>query len=708
MNQCAKGDQMSHYSLSSTKLTILKTIAHYPLISHGQLARLLHLQTRNLSLHLQHLQQQGWLLRYSIPMPYPRRATTHTTVLLLTRSALELLAQHAGVPCDKFSAATDYTARRLGWLLLSFERTFLVREFLCALAQHPVWQLVHHIPQVAFLASTHNATLSIPFDALALIRTPTPEPQQVALAIEVDTGATPILMQRTRLAHLCLAQLDERFLGFDEDKRFPILVFLAANVERLNEYRRVLLSLYHLASIVPRLFLITHSNLTRWLRTPDAPLWETELPDTPVPFLHGVVGSPDALGTLLTVARIPRRRRANSRASCWPGDLQEIFRLAAGQAIKPRLAPTELAALALTLSACDKVLLERIGAHPLLSADELAFELQHTATYVRRRLARLQQWRLVEAHMPPPALHSHYTTRQNAPRARTRYYVLAERGVQFLATRATYGAAVERFARFKGWKQRFVPLLDHWVHTRLENQVFLQLLRYARHHQHHLEWFSELEARLYLDDPAAHVSTSYGYATSPHPRTRRARRSEEYSEDEEGTTYRLSPRARAQALAERGHRLRSFLPDGMAIYTSATRRISIALEVDRTRVNAHKIARKLSAYSLGLLHQAGDWQILVVTSGWERAAHWSWYTFRFAQRSYTWGQPDEMGRAEFIASLQRNHQWEEFLTQWLLPVWVTTAAALSREGIAAPIWLDARAWADLAQNPYARKRLDWL
>jgi predicted ArsR family transcriptional regulator len=707
----------------ASHLDILQMIEYHQFITRTQLEQRLQLHTRNVQLHLQRLHARGWI--HPVTPAHPNA----DVMWLLTPTGYEYLATHDPTTNTAHSRATNYSLRRLAWLALTHERITIVRNLLFALSRHPHWRLKGMAVQAALTLQQYNlahhypdqATLTIPFDGLAILQNL--EGYHVALAIEVDTGALPVLAQRSRWAHLCLGQLDPRCCL--DDYAFPILVIIAANQTRLDEARRILLPLTRLVGILPYTFLITRTNFAQFLHSPDAPLWETEWgsanvpavrlspltlsiatptftePRTRVPFLHRLQGTPDDLTSRITYQHIPpstlRQRRCFAIPPLKPDEL-------------PRKQIVNLASLALTLSPLDRRLLELIGAHPLLSAHELAFVVAHTPQHVRRRLAHLQRRHLIETHTAPPHAPSVIgegsdSQRHTAPRRRTRYYLLTERGIWLLAARASFGLDVARFVKYKGWKQGFADLVKHWAHTRLENVVFLQLLAHARQHHHHLEWCSELEARLYLDDPAAHVSTRYGARRYTTPRAERLAEyewAEAHLEDVQETPT-LSTSERARALAARGQRVRSFLPDGRGVYTTATQSYHLFLEVDRTKANTHKLVRKLSYYftayysalssQLTLPDQESPpppaWRILVITSGWQRAQHWSDYVFRLSQivfddKRRDWARPD------FIRALHADGRWELFVHTYLLPVWITTTHALVTEGIAAPIWLDVR------------------
>lgn len=57
-----------------------------------------------------------------------------------------------------------------------------------------------------------------------------------------------------------------------------------------------------------------------------------------------------------------------------------------------------------------------------------------------------------------------------------------------------------------------------------------------------------------------------------------------------------------------------------------------------------------------------------------------------------------MERIAFLRALEESHQLETFATEWVLPLWVTTAEAMREQGIASPIWWRGRDWAQLDKD----------
>jgi hypothetical protein len=230
------------------------------------------------------------------------------------------------------------------------------------------------------------------------------------------------------------------------------------------------------------------------------------------------------------------------------------------------------AELVLVLKPFDKLVLDEIANHPLLTAEETASVMRLARWRVQATLRRLTELKLVEPYSPPdkPA---HKFPRQRAKDSSYRY-LPAQDGLAYLAMIAGFGTNVKRYAYARGWANGFEGLVRHWEHTRAENGFFLRLARIARERKHWLDWLSELESRMY------------------------------YSA---------------------GKRWHSFLPDGRGTYKAKSVRYEFALEIDRSRSSQSKFRRKLNEYltcvTSNVLRGEGIelLRLLVVTTSWERA-----------------------------------------------------------------------------------------
>jgi len=395
--------------------------------------------------------------------------------------------------------------------------------------------------------------------------------------------------QRARLARLVEGLADERFSAPAENA-FPVLVILAANQPRLFEYRTLLNQLEYVFYEVPPTFLTTPQWWMESGQNPTAPIWKTERDGSDwVALLDNISGGSQDPANFLPWEHLPRARRFSERSI-------ELQSLSPGTPIERNR--HHLVALSLTLHALDKTLLALIGDHPLLDAVEMAQIEPMPVRSIRRGLKRLHKWGLVEARTRPQRLQKRMQPQSRAERqkAKAHCYILTEKGLWLLAAWAGFGLSVETYARVRGWKRRFWELVYHWDHTRLENAVYVQFAREARRRGHRVGfWLSELEARIYFD-------TSYEYySRRMYHRSRRARKRKDVShptpfgdwgfERQVGNRHDFS-----RALAQRGHELYSFLPDGRGAYQTDEQTYLIAVEIDCGRANHDKLWQKFNYY----------------------------------------------------------------------------------------------------------------
>lgn len=259
-----------------------------------------------------------------------------------------------------------------------------------------------------------------------------------------------------------------------------------------------------------------------------------------------------------------------------------------------------------------------------------------------------------------------------------------------LAAWAGFGSSKETYARVRGWKKRFWELVYHWNHTRLENSVYVQFLREARRRGHQIRsWYSELESRIYFD-------TSYEYFSGrTYRRTRFTRKRKDSSHPtpygDWGRELGVGNRKHfARMLAHRGHQLKSFLPDGRGVYETDEQTYSIAVEVDRTRANHKKLWEKFNYYIRSIDdREQSSWRILLVTTGWGRAANIADLAVQRALAGFAFDEYRHL-RGDILIAHLKQHELLNVAQRDLLPVYVTTVAALRERGIASPIWLDAR------------------
>ena len=540
------------------------------------------------------------------------------------------------------------------------------------------WQAITWDVEVGKLFSTKRSAVWIPFHGAAVMwrgperkpnehgklkpkdeRTPSdPDHSSVAqrvegkskegrwafVVVEFDVRRVSVERDRERLAQFVAAQDDPRYWGKEKEQLFPVLLIVAQDELRLQEYYNVLRSAALARQLpMPRAYLTTVRAMLSLRHDRLSPIWystisgrrtsllfDTEGSTTPLPDqalwrklplseTNGQSGNTETSGVspalpkggVASVAPEVVHSEAVGRTSTREGDETGGGTPALPKGSVASVAPevvvaesktpssaqnlngvdglSEFAQIALSLKPLAKQLLDEIAAHPLLNRKDLAMLLKASVRRIRIAIAEMRQLKLIEVHEGR--------------------YLIALRGQQYLAQVAGFGNAVGRYARARGWGNGFNSLLRHWEHTQAENGFFLAIARVARERGHRLNWLSELEARLYY---------------------------------------------------EAGQNWHSFLPDGRGTYVAGRKRYEFALEMDRSRSSLDRFRGKFAEYdacvSSNVLRSEGveSLRLLVVTASWERAEAW------------------------------RRTALE---TQVRLPVFITTADRVAASGVDAPIWL---------------------
>ncbi len=468
---------------------VLECLRDDPFLSSDQLALLLGWKKRTLQWHLERARRAAHVRRYAGRQPGIRARALYA----LTRAGLKRLACLEGISLEEYLESNQYHTSRLDRLALVLERAFQVRSLLLHLQTAPWdWSMKNWDVEVELEFWRQERPIRVSFHGIALLKNQTGH--SLGLVIEYDTNQAPVKSERLRLAHFCEGMYDGRYSqGFHENK-FPVLVLIAADQERLNEYRSLLRGLDMIAGEVPETFFTTRDKLPQLYQDIHARIWTREFKvEEPVSLFSGIVGTPDPLSDVLVWQCLPPPTSFSEKRI----ELEPL----AGE-IPKKMNLHTMATLSFALRATDKQVLWLVASYPLLRATEIAEVLQVPVRCVRRSLKRLDAWGLVQWHVYPPRIGEQTQKLIQAERkkARARSYTLSEFGVHFLAASAGYGKAVERFARARGWRKRFDEVTRHWAHTQTENYMFLQLLRAARRFEHELiYWHSELEARLYIE-----------------------------------------------------------------------------------------------------------------------------------------------------------------------------------------------------------------
>jgi|GEM_PF-1428901 len=580
---------------------ILKALCEHPLLSRRQLELLLHVSSAGVRYGLRELRKRGLIWQANARQPGMHARAIYAP----THAGLEELAQQAGIPFSDVAAQSRLSTERLNRLVVTLERVFQVRTLFLWLSppkpKRPMnrnrsgrqtsnptakdvaanaspnntglWQAVTWDVEVGKLFSTKRSAVWIPFHGAAIMqRSPERSATQskdggwAFVVVEFDLNRAPVEGVRERFAQFVAAQDDPRYWGKGREALFPVLLVIAQDELRLQEYYSILRSAALSRQLpMPRAYLTTVRAMLSLRNDRASPIWYSTISGHRTALLFDTEGSRTPLPDQVPWRKMPlgETRTKNTHAEKNNGVITpELSRIEQGvqndeKKIEGALSLSELAQISLNLTPLAKRLLDEIAAHPLLTREELTLLLRGTLRWVRPALAEMSRLKLIEPHESR--------------------YLVAPKGQQYLALVAGFGNAVRRYARARGWAGGFSEMVRHLEHTKAENEFFLRLAEVARERHHRLTWLSELEGRLYY---------------------------------------------------EAGPRWHSFLPDGRGAYIAGKKRYEFALEIDRSRSPLARFRGKLSEYDAcinsNVLRSEGIefLRLLVVTNSWERAEAW--------------------------------------------------------------------------------------
>jgi len=262
-----------------------------------------------------------------------------------------------------------------------------------------------------------------------------------------DAGAIPLHLQRATLAHLLM-------LRRAQDGRLPLLLIATTDRERMRAWKRLLDEVERAQREVPLV-----ARIVRW---GDLSRGLTDLPVQP---------NEQTRDNLVRSIRLPplRPRRPAS----------PIPRLVGDKLATPARSTAEsLGRTALVVTPTDYRLLEVIGFHPYLTANQLSDVLGSGTAPVRRRLNRLLELGLIRH---PGVEEVGDATPQEFPE-------LTTRGLKLVAAHLglSLAAAVRELGLVGGGPNESFgsrrKLLRTLTHTRGADDIFVRLYRQARKH----------------------------------------------------------------------------------------------------------------------------------------------------------------------------------------------------------------------------------
>lgn len=377
--------------------------------------------------------------------------------------ALYYPTRRAGTEYANDAQRAECSGARLLHLWLLIERLYRVRNVLLTLPLS--FTLQEPLAERALLYPRGKRMLQWRAHGIARVQH---DGCESILLIEWDTGT--LAYDRTRLARF--VDWFGSYASSRANKHVPVhLLVLARDLVSLLQYYAGLRAAAQARRVeMPSAFFASQRE---WFQHgSDAPIWYATTTGRRGKLLEGAADS-----------------HVNPAAS-----LNELLHLAALRATRTTVAfkewkinsanPTTMESLAATqrdlLRAAKRVLVE-IGAHPLLNAAEISDVIQDALWRVRRALAQLRTFGLIE-----------HITREGETR-----FVLSSRGMAYLAAVQGFRQTPRRYLKARGWTRGMNGLVHFHAHTQLANAFMLQVANLARKRNARFEWRSELESFLY-------------------------------------------------------------------------------------------------------------------------------------------------------------------------------------------------------------------
>ncbi len=494
---------------------ILALLCQHPFLSRRQIELYLGCPERTGRQGLRDLELRNWVWQTNA-----RQEGIHTRCIYApTKAGVEVLAKNANIPLEEYRRRTGFTSERLARIVLTMERVFQLRTLMLWLsiplgiagsAISPLqsnvrggsassqsraldsaasrkqagnseswrWRAIQWDVEVGKLFSAKGRARWIPFHGAALMQRG--DERWAFIVVEFDLSRVHVERDRDRLDQFVASQDDPRYWGKDKEQFFPVLVVIAQDELRLQDYYNLLRSAALVRQLpMPGAYLTTFDAMLS-LRDDNAlPIWYSTISGRRTTLLADTEGVATPAPDPVPWRKMPLHQSGGGAGVASPRNSSvNASELNASREHGSEITDS-LAQMVLNLQPLEKRLLDEIAAHPLLTRKEMILLLQASLRRVQPGLAKLTSLELVQAHEGR--------------------FLVAPKGQRYLALTAGFGNAVRRYARARGWGKGFDALLRHWEHTKEENRFFLHLAKVAFDRAYSFTWLSELESRLYYE-----------------------------------------------------------------------------------------------------------------------------------------------------------------------------------------------------------------
>ena len=450
---------------------ILQVLRDHPFLSRRQVELYLGYPERTARHGLRELQTRKWVWRTNARQPWMHARCLYAP----TKAGIEFLAQKADSALAEYCLRTGFQPARLERLVLTMERVFQLRTFFLWLmsvrnSESWCWRAIQWDVEVAKLFSAKGKGAWIPFHGAALMQrgtersaaqskeTESKDAPWAFVVVEFDLSHVPVERDRERLHQLVASQDDPRYWGKDKEQFFPILLVIAQDELRLQDYYNVLRSAALSRQLpMPRAYLTTVGSMLSLRNDNTLPIWYSTISGRRTSLLSDTEGVAVPLPEQTLWRKMPLNQIGAEELGA---DAEHIGVTLASHSVRsagiaPELTAVaedssdnthSLAKIALGLQPLEKRMLDEIAAHPLLIRSELILLLQASLRRVQPGLAKLTSLKLVQAH--------------------DNRYLVALKGQRYLALTEGFGGAVQRYARARGWGKGFDALIRHGEHTK--------------------------------------------------------------------------------------------------------------------------------------------------------------------------------------------------------------------------------------------------
>ncbi|HZQ06134.1 MAG TPA: replication-relaxation family protein, partial [Anaerolineae bacterium] len=430
---------------------LLETLVEHPLLSAEQLGVMYAAHPNTVRGELKGLIQDGFVAKIN-----PRSPELETrAVFYPTPKGVREIARAC-------SNKIVLSSQRMIALWLVLERVYFVRNFLLLLERPYAVQTWDVEVKKQFRRRNQLRTLNLHATGIAQA-----DGCLTPFVVEWDMGI--LALERQRLARWVEWNWTIRLS--DANLIRPVFLILASDAPGLERYYAELRAAAFARNLpITQTYLAIKSTVFR--NQPTAPIWYLAETGKRTRLFDGLQ---DHSAKSNVIAFVDLQSKVASRAN----QGKDLNHLPFDESHPTPL--TSIAALKRDLTPQAKSVLNEIGAHPMLSKDDLAELLRAARKRVLVSLTLLENWKLIQV----------VRSEQEAR------FVLTEVGVAYLAAVNGFGRCTRKYATARGWKRGTSMLVRHWQHTRTENEFFMQIVRVAQASGARFIWLSELECRLY-------------------------------------------------------------------------------------------------------------------------------------------------------------------------------------------------------------------